>query len=87
MKDKLLLLPSPQKAEFSEGAYRLVNERLIVLEGTDLSPLLFAARCFQAVLAQHTGLTWEIVASPSIPPTELGLHLKITHDRVQHPQG
>ena len=87
MKEELLLLPSPHKVEFSEGAYRLVNKRLILLEGADLPPLFFVARRFQAVLAQHTGLTWEIVASPSIPQTRFGLQLKVIHDEVQHPQG
>jgi hexosaminidase len=87
MEKDLLLLPQPQKMEIAEGTYQLVNNQLILLQGPDLAGLCFAARRFQAVLVEQTGLTWEIVASPSVPRTPIGLHLKISPDEIQCLQG
>ena len=87
MNVELLLLPSPQNLEFLEGSYRLENHQLILLEAPDPAGLLFTAQRFQAVLAEHAGLTWEIVASSSVPQTQVGLQLKVDPEKVQQPQG
>ncbi len=87
MKNELLLLPQPQKMEITEGTYQLVNSQLILLQGSDLAGLRFAAWRFQTLLVEQIGLTWEIVASPSIPKTQVGLHLKISPDEIQRLQG
>jgi hypothetical protein len=69
-----------------KGAFRLADQRLILLESVNPQALRFAARRFQQSLHRF-GLTWEVLASKTIPQDQIGLVLRIAPENVTHPQG
>jgi hypothetical protein len=71
----------------SEGAFPLADGQLILLDSAAPQDLRFAAARFQQALRDQCGLTWELVASPAVPPEQIALTLRVTPAPVHRPQG
>jgi hypothetical protein len=70
-----------------DGCFAIEPDRLILLDAPDPQALRFAAgRVCRALLDTH-GLVWEITASRATPIDLLALSLRLTPEKVPHPQG
>ena len=87
MLNSLLLLPQPQQLISQDGVYVLPDQALILLDGPDLHALRTAAHRVQQALREHSGLCWETVASPAVPPDLISLALRIRPGASARPQG
>ncbi|HWQ15119.1 MAG TPA: glycoside hydrolase family 20 zincin-like fold domain-containing protein [Roseiflexaceae bacterium] len=83
----LSLLPAPRQLTLLPGAVALTGGRRILLQGPDVSALLFTAQRLQAGLRSHAGVEWEITATPEGPLGEIGATLRVDPARAIHPQG
>ena len=86
MSTNLVLLPVPRHLNIIDGTLELTEGRLILLTGAAPSSLLYLAKRFQQILKHQHSLTWEIVASASIPKPQIGLILEIKSQTNPHPQ-
>jgi len=87
MKPNLILLPMPRTLQYLDGTYPLSAAKLIVLDYEQPQALRFSALRFQETLRKLTGQVWEIVASAKIPPSLIGLTLRLLPEVVTRPQG
>ena len=87
MTDYLHLLPAPRHLTMTGGAFPLADGRFILLDSPTPQELRFAAARFQQALREQCGLDWELVASPAVPPEQVGLTLRVTPAPVYRPQG
>jgi hypothetical protein len=85
MTSPLLLLPIPRKCNFQEGFYHLREIKLVLLNSVPQN-LRFIAGRFRRVI-KELGFTWDVVASPSVPTSEIGLVLRILPELIREPQG
>ena len=83
MSNSLNLLPTPRQLEMSEGTFALADGRLILLDSGNPQALRFAAVRFQQALYDRLGLTWEVVASKSIPREQIALTLCVTPEQTR----
>lgn len=81
------LLPAPKDLHLSGGAYRLLPGKLILLNGPRPAEVRRAARRVQVALPQSLGDTWEVSASPAVPPDQVGLTLCLNPQRAFFEQG
>lgn len=81
-----LLLPHPRYLILDNGALRLAEKRLIVIDGAYAPALRFAAVRLQEALAA-AGVIWEIAAGSHLPPHKIGATLDVTPGSVRHIQG
>jgi len=86
MTDSLVLLPAPRRIEHRPGACPLESGRLILLDAAAAHGALFTARRLAQALRDHTGQSWEIVASMATPPALIGITLSIGAALVRHIQ-
>jgi hexosaminidase len=86
MSNSLNLLPAPRQLETSEETFAPADGQLILLDSADPQALRFAAARFQRALHDRLGLTWETVASKSIPREQIALTLRVTPEQTR-PQG
>jgi hexosaminidase len=87
MMENLLLLPTPRHTLFTDGALALSADRLIVLDSADPQALRFTATHLQRALRDQARVSWEVVASTSVPREQVGVTLSVVPDGVRHPQG
>ncbi len=83
----LSLLPTPRRLDYVTGACHLSARRLIVLDGQRPGALWFSAARFQRSLSSRLCLSWEIIASPAVSSSQVGLALKITPETGLPAQG
>lgn len=83
----LSLLPPPRTLDALPGQCLIAPGRRIVLQGAPPQALLFAARRLQSALRERAGVAWELAASPSGPPEEIGAVLRVVPGWAGHPQG
>ena len=80
------LLPEPRQIELAGGALALQPDKLIVINFSRPSELLFEAQEAQRALSQYAGITWHIYGSDAAPSEQVGLSLQL--DPAQsHAQG
>ena len=84
---EIVLLPIPRKMALLAGEISLAGGKLILLESHNAQALLFTATRWQDALLKKASIHWEITASGSVPPDEVGLTIRIDAGRVPHYQG
>jgi len=82
-----LFLPVPRHILFSSRMLTLSADRLIVLDNAEPQALRFTAACLQKALRDYARLTWEVVASTTVPQEQVGIRLSVVPNSVRHPQG
>ena len=87
MTPSLTFLPFPRQLTYTDGAYVLPVESLIVLDAEQAADLRRAACRAQAVIGKLPGVRWQQSASPRVPAEKAGLRLLIAPERTPHPQG
>src|SRR5512140_1870886 len=83
----LIFLPHPRKLTPLPGSYAFFPSRLILLQATQPQGLLFTARRVQQALPDSANLRWEMAAGWAVPPTMVGLTLRLDPNAVPQPQG
>ena len=87
MKTPLTLLPVPRSLVFLKSKYVLPEERLIVLDSPRPAGLRFAASRLQVALKGHQSLDWTLSASTVVPPSKVGITLRVLPEAIPHPEG
>jgi hypothetical protein len=81
------LCPQPRQLTLLDGNFAIEPDRLILLDAPDPQVLRFAAgKVCQALLDLH-GLVWDVTASRATPMELLALTLRLTPEKIPHPQG
>jgi len=70
-----------------DGSFSIEPERLILLDSSNPQELRFAADKVRRTLLDVLGVVWEITASRAAPLDQISLALRLTPDKVAHPQG
>jgi hypothetical protein len=84
----LLLLPAPQRAEWSGGTVDLPADGLLLLEaGTAMQDVLPTARLLQAALRAAAGGDWPLVAGDAGLAGAFAVALNLVPGSVPHPEG
>ncbi|MFZ6029330.1 MAG: glycoside hydrolase family 20 zincin-like fold domain-containing protein [Chloroflexota bacterium] len=84
---QLLLCPQPRQVTYSEGAFALEPDRLILLDVPNPQALRFAAGRVRQALLDSLGVVWEMTASRTTPAALVALVLRLTPEKIAHPQG
>lgn len=87
MPDSFVFLPAPRHAQFTEAGYAFAENRLILLDAPQPQELLPAGGRLQRSLKKITTPGWELVASPAVPPQQVGVTLRVAPQRAPQPQG
>ncbi len=83
----LNLLPMPQRLTLSGGTFSASDRQLILLDSRAPQNLRFSAGRLQQAMRARLGLTWELVASSSVPQALIAATLRLAPDKVKRPQG
>ncbi|MCL4562773.1 MAG: family 20 glycosylhydrolase [Chloroflexi bacterium] len=81
------LLPIPRQRVYGPGAVALGGIHFLTIEAPNPQELLFSALRLQKGLREHSGINIELIAGGAAPLDISGITLRISPEKIDHPQG
>lgn len=72
-----ILVPEPRSMELAGGTLDLKSNKLIVIQASPATQLMFAAQEAQRALSEFAGVTWHLYAAEVAPAERVGLSITL----------